>query len=274
MTKGLGIVTGRFGRVALLDMDTSLTTHAHAHCHVVFKVAGPDQHFTVDGAVLPLKADTAVLVNAWQEHQYAHRDDRERSVFLALYLDTDWLARADRLFSSCGRPAFFARPGIAISAESGRWRDRLIEMIETGHDDAGAVEDAILQLTWTIGRSAANPASPPARAPDYRVRRALRSMREHTAEPYDYDALAGLAGLSRSRFNTLFRDCTGVTPAVYGNAIRIEASVCALGDPATGIGQVSDNLGFSAASNFCRFFQQHTGLTPSDYRRAMAPLAG
>lgn len=274
MTQALGILAGRFGRVALLDMDTSLTVHAHGHCHLVFKVAGPDQLFTVEGAALPLRADTAVAVNSWQEHAYAHATGGERTVFLALYLETDWLADADRLFSLCGRPAFFSAPGVCVGAEAEFWRDRLIEMVEAGAEDAAAVEEAILQLSWAVGRRAARHAPPPARAPDFRIRRAMRAMHERIGEPYAYDALAAAAGLSRSRFNTLFKDSTGVTPAVYGNALRVEASVAALGTRGSSISAVADDLGFSAPSNFCRFFQQHTGLVPRDFRRAVATVAG
>jgi AraC-like DNA-binding protein len=98
-------------------------------------------------------------------------------------------------------------------------------------------------------------------------------MRARVTAPYDYDELAETAGLSRSRFNTLSKDVTGITPAVYGNALRVEASVAALAEPDISINQITDDLGFSAASNFCRFFQQHTGLTPGEYRHGIIRLA-
>lgn len=270
MTQARWILSGRFGRVALLDMDTSLTVHAHGHCHLVFKVAGPDQMFTVEGAALPLRAGTAVAVNSWQEHSYTHSTSGERTVFLALYLETDWLAGADRLFNLCGRPAFFGEPGVCVNAEVECWRDRLIEMAAAGGDDASAVEEAIVQLWWSVGRSARSREPRLARSPDFRIRRAMRAMRERIGQPYAYDRLAASAGLSRSRFNALFKESTGVTPAVYGNALRVEASVAALGMRSTSISNVADDLGFSAPSNFCRFFQQHTGLVPRDFRRAIA----
>lgn len=273
MTTGLGILTGRFGRVALLDMDTSLTVHAHGHCHAVFKVAGPDQSFVVDGARLPMTDETAILVNSWQEHCYPHKTGRERTVFLALYLETPWLSATDRIFKSCARPAFFGKPCIGIGPEVEFWRDRIIEMIRDGADDGAAIEQAIARLTWAISHRATSDDPRPARASDFRLRRAMHEMRSDVFSPYDYDALAAMAGLSRSRFNTLFKEATGITPAVYGNALRVEASVAALGRRDVSINHVADDLGFSAASNFCRFFQQHTGLTPNEYRRAMIPIA-
>ncbi len=67
MTKALSILQGRFGRVALLDMDTSLVDHAHPHYHLIFKASGPDQSFVVEGQTVPLRSDTLVAVNSWQQ---------------------------------------------------------------------------------------------------------------------------------------------------------------------------------------------------------------
>ena len=121
-------------------------------------------------------------------------------------------------------------------------------------------------------RSLPAEAQPPELSRDYRIRRAVRAMRETAHEPYDFDRLAELAGLSRPRFNQLFRQCTGVSPAVYGNVLRVEAAVTALAEPRITVAAVSDELGFSAQSNFTRFFQQHTGVLPSEFRRVVANL--
>jgi AraC-like DNA-binding protein len=97
-------------------------------------------------------------------------------------------------------------------------------------------------------------------------------MRERAAEAVDLDDLANISGLSRSHFNHLFRNCTGVSPRVYINALRVEAAVGRLRLRQDEIGNISDDLGFSAQSNFTRFFQQHTGTSPNQYRRVMADL--
>ena len=86
MTKALSILRGRFGRVALLDMDTSLVDHAHPHFHLIFKASGPDQNFVVEGQTVPLRSDMLVAVNSWQQHAYVHRQGAERTMFLSLYI--------------------------------------------------------------------------------------------------------------------------------------------------------------------------------------------
>jgi AraC-like DNA-binding protein len=277
VTKALSILSGAFGRVALLDMDTSLVDHAHHHCHVIMKASGPDQDFTVEGQAYPVRDDTAVAVNTWQEHEYLHKAGPERTLFLAMYIEPGWLAQADRSFATCGSPGFFAQPSLCLSPEVQSLRNTLVHQL--AFDPAGntaEIEDRILDLTLELVHRFSNWRAKPGegRGPqDFRIRRALRNMREQVGERLDLDRVAAASGLSRPHFNHLFRRCTGVSPAVYGNALRVEAAVEALRHAEQEIGAISDELGFSAQSNFTRFFQQHTGTSPNQFRRAMACLA-
>ena len=112
----------------------------------------------------------------------------------------------------------------------------------------------------------------PRASSDYRIGRALRHMREGATEAIDLDDVAKASGLSRPHFNHLFRSCTGVSPRVYVNALRVETAVGRLRHDDSEIGSISDDLGFSAQGNFTRFFRQHTGTSPNQYRRVMADL--
>jgi AraC family transcriptional regulator len=277
VTRACSIFRGRFGRVALLDMDTSLVGHAHPHCHLIFKIAGADQEFVVEGKAVPLRRDTVVAVNAWQHHAYFHCPSRERTLFLALYIEPDWLAEADRMFLDCARPSFFPRACVAIGAEIERLRTRLVDhMAEGTIDRPGELQQLILDLCLEVAYGFADwrsRHSPLFGAPrDFRIGRALRYMRERAAEPLDLDSVACVSGLSRPHFNHLFRTCTGLSPRLYLNALRIEAAVSRLHQQHDGVGAISDALGFSAQSNFTRFFRQHTGTSPHQYRRVLDDL--
>ena len=278
MTTALGILRGSFGRVALLDMDTSLVPHAHHHCHVIMKVSGPDQHFIVEDKALPVRDDTAVLVNTWEQHRYLHRLHDRRTVFLALYIEPAWLAGTDRSFVRCAHPAFFSRPGVAITDRIRKLRSDLVERIGSDeYDDPKEAEQIILDLTTAIAHQFSDwrsPARNPASAGnDFRIRRAIQYMHENHGTAFDLDEIASVAGLSRPHFNVLFRQCTGVSPGVYGNAIRVETAVRALSDQQeNSIVSLAGDLGFSAHSNFTRFFQQHTGIAPRQFRRALAQV--
>ncbi len=101
---------GRFGRVALLNMDRSLVIHTHSECHVLIKVSGKDTYFNVNGRRVPLSDRTAVLVNAWEPHFYDPQPGGEATVILALYIEPAWLATAQQSLALSGRPDFFPIP--------------------------------------------------------------------------------------------------------------------------------------------------------------------
>ncbi|MBK3400489.1 AraC family transcriptional regulator [Methylobacterium ajmalii] len=273
MTQALGILRGAFGRVALLDMDTSLVDHAHHHCHVILKASGPDQDFIVAGRALPVRDDTAILINSWEPHRYLHRGGLQRTAFLALYIEPAWLAGIDRAFRPCGAGRFFEVSCVPLDRTLWRAREDLVRRIGCHDTDAVTLEDRIRALIIALAHRYGDRQPPRvALLTDHRIRRALQLMGESGAVPRDLDTVARSAGLSRPHFNTLFRRCTGLSPAVYANAVRVEAAVAAILDPATTLAVVSDDLGFSAPANFTRFFQQHTGTIPSQFRRVVAEL--
>ena len=93
MSRAIKIFQGRFGRVALLEMDKPLVPHAHHHCHALIKISGPDTFFSVRGELQPLTMESVVLVNAWEPHAYAcHQPEVGNTVLLGLYIEPGWLA--------------------------------------------------------------------------------------------------------------------------------------------------------------------------------------
>ncbi len=88
------------------------------------------------------------------------------------------------------------------------------------------------------------------------------------------NALASQVGLSRSRFYDLFQLSTGRSPRAYLDLLCIASAISKLSSGRGRIADVSAELGFSAQSNFTRFFQQQVGIPPSAYRRAaVTPIA-
>jgi AraC family transcriptional regulator len=276
MTMALGIAQGSFGRVALLDMDSSLVAHAHHHSHILLKVDGPDRSFVVNGAPLPVRDDTAILVNAWEPHQYNHPAPTERTLFLALYIEPAWIAGIERSLAPEGRAGLFSRSCVPISGDLRRLCQRLTQCLAASANGPDEIEELIGDLALAImhryaERLGPRSSSPRPRLQDFRIRRALRHMHEQPGR-FDLDGLAQMAGLSRPRFNQLFRQCAGVSPGLYGNALRVERAVQGLGQHRRAAGALSEELGFSAQGNFSRFFQQHTGVSPSQFRRVALPV--
>ena len=103
---------------------------------------------------------------------------------------------------------------------------------------------------------------------DNRIRKALALLRAHPNKEVNMNALASQVGLSRSRFYDLFQLSTGRSPRSYLDMLCIASAISKLSSGRGRIADVSAELGFSAQSNFTRFFQQQVGIPPSEYRRA------
>jgi AraC-like DNA-binding protein len=63
------------------------------------------------------------------------------------------------------------------------------------------------------------------------------------------------------------------SPRTYLDMLCVETAIARLSSGHGKIAEVSAELGFSAQSNFTRFFLQQVGVPPSEYRRSTAVLA-
>jgi AraC family transcriptional regulator len=272
MSKAVRIFQGTFGRVALLDMTEPLVVHAHSQCHVLLKAGGADTFFRVQDVDHPLRDDTAVLVNTWEPHCYAHRPAAPRSLILALYIEPFWLAAIDGSFKSSIHPRFFPRPGADLGPAVRRLAERLTEeMLYDGELDERALEALMCAIIAHFsGFRDADVLGIARLSTDFRIRKAVAHMRAHPSDRVDIDALARLAGLSRPHFFELFRRCTRLTPGVFGNVLRMESAIRTLSERVTPLGEIADALGFSAPGHFTRFFRHHLGVSPSEYRRVVS----
>jgi len=278
MSKAIRLLHGDFGRVALLEMNAPLVTHAHHHCHILLKAAGPDTTFRVSESSAPLTDGNAVLVNAWEPHAYVHNDPAdELTIILALYLEPTWLGKFSSKINQALYPKFFERTCSALKPN----QKKLIETIvlELWWSDSLSLEQlesmlAELSLSFLEGsdgalRQRAHFYGQGKSFMDPRIRRAIGLLRENPDLVSDMGTLATAVQLSRSHFFELFRRCTGLSPVVYANALKMEQAFQTLAEKRLSMDEISSTLGFSAQSHFTRFFKQHQGVVPSHYRRQL-----
>jgi AraC-like DNA-binding protein len=273
MSTALRIAHGAFGRVALLDMDGSLVRHAHPHCHVLLKVEGADTQFIVGDKVYPLTDITAVLVNGWQPHSYVHYPERPRTVILALYIEPEWLTAFRPGWAASGAPGFFSHPSGEVSPHI---RDLSMNLAADmmARPDARAEHEALLSdlmiaviERFTPWRSF--PASIRAmnkRSGDWRIHKAVASMRSEPRRGAALESFARDAGLSRAHFFRLFEASVGVPPKVYLNVVRMERAVAAVLHQSASVSDISHQLGFAEPAHFTRFFRNHSGVSPREFR--------
>ena len=122
--------------------------------------------------------------------------------------------------------------------------------------------------TYLARRRASSPAWRGSRFEDTRIRRAIALLRARPNKELNMDQLASQVGLSRSRFYDLFQLCTGFSPRAYLDMLCVETAISRLASGRGKIAEVAAELGFSAQSNFTRFFLNQVGVPPSEYRRA------
>ena len=195
-------------------------------------------------------------------------------VLLALYLEPKWLASFSKKFLASGHSRFFSKNvsglGVVqkellekISMELW-WADQithdylesiLFELTLSLMDDLNSLTQGDLRNTLN---SSANI--------DPRIRKAIHLMRMSPQGFGDIATIAKSVDLSRSHFFELFRRCTGLSPIVFANVLKMEFAFEALADGDENLICIGDELGFSAQSHFTRFFKQHQGVTPSLYR--------
>lgn len=279
MTTALRIAQGEFGRVALLDMDTPLVSHAHSQCHMIFKASGADSAFYVGEERLPVTDRTAILVNAWEPHYYYSEPDFPRTVYLALYIEPTWLAALHNPLRLSAHPQFFPRPCVEISPHIRKLADDLIsELLSLIPMTQARLESVLFDLMMAISeqfsawRNKDEVIVPEGgHTQDARIHRAIAHIRENLGHPLDIDSLAASAHLSRAQFFVRFRRSTGMTPSVFINMIRAEAACRRLAqqDWRGSLGQLGEDLGFSDQGHFTRFVRGHIGVTPSEYRRVV-----
>jgi AraC-like DNA-binding protein len=276
MAETFSLHEGSFGRISLLSARTGLVSHAHSEAHIVWWLGGADAEARIGTQNFRCSEAQAAAVNPFEQHNLKLLGTGSPSIFLSVYINKEWL---EKEAATAGRPFVFTSPRIVISPEvrASLWKlldlvmfhPELQERIDTAAEEliSGAVQASL--LSHSPGLSAGSPLL------SRKLRLAIALMRERVDIRSTIDDIASEAGLSRARLFALFRDQLNTTPQVFWSAIRLEEAIRKLLNGDVPLINVADELGFSAASNFSRFFKEHTGVSPSDYRRAATvPRAG
>ena len=95
----------------------------------------------------------------------------------------------------------------------------------------------------------------------------IEKMRDDFARDIQIDEYAVLCGLSRSRFEHLFKEVTGLTPHRYLTKIRFDKARYLLSNTNLNVSEISYMTGFSDSLYFSRLFRKKFGTPPSEYRK-------
>ena len=247
MARPIRIFDGSFGRLQLLETEAGEAPQPAVAPQIVIKQESTGLDVRVDGG---------------------------HSHLLVFQASTDWLrGRFPAVFDGGGQP--FASASEPINPRIRQFADTLaVEVLNDQFLSHERLEFMLQELMLSIveGRLARRASgtrlwrgSPFA---DNRIRKALALLRAHPNKEVNMNELASRVGLSRSRFYDLFQLSTGRSPRAYLDMLCIASAISKLSSGSGKIADVSAELGFSAQSNFTRFFQQQVGIPPSEYRRA------
>lgn len=259
---------GQYGRVAILDLAGSLVEHAHSHSHLLFWLDGNLEPIKVGKQTVPLDMNHAVAINSWEPHAAASASEHQRGVFLLFYLDPIWLTK------HCMKLGVAPR----FTSASIRLTDELVMLVqhfgtillrEQQNLDMEPYIVDLLEATFNAMLNDANVSfmsESDTFYTDFRIRKSVTYMQDHLDVRSKFEDVARAAGISRPHFFALFRKHMQMTPNVFWNTLRMETAIEKLTHTDVSLNDLSYDLGFSEPGNFSRFFRNHSGVCPSQYR--------
>ncbi|MCE8536936.1 DJ-1/PfpI family protein [Ruegeria pomeroyi] len=168
------------------------------------------------------------------------------------------------------RDSIYVRDGnIWTSAGVTSGMDLALALIEDDLGHAAALQVARFSVMYMMrpgGQSQFSAHLVAQRAEDPAINATLDFVLANPDDPLTVTALAARAGLSERTFSRRFKHETGLTPAAYVEAARVQAARVALETTARGVELIAMETGFQNAERMRRAFQRHLGVSASEYR--------
>src|SRR5262245_33336685 len=98
------------------------------------------------------------------------------------------------------------------------------------------------------------------------VERVITTARERLCEPISLHDMSRVAYLSTFHFNRVFHQITGLPPAKFISAMRLDEAKRLLLNTDRSVTDISFEVGYNSLSTFTRRFTQRVGLGPREFR--------
>jgi AraC-like DNA-binding protein len=98
------------------------------------------------------------------------------------------------------------------------------------------------------------------------VERVITNARERLCEPISLHDMSRVAYLSEFHFNRVFHQITGLPPAKFVSAMRLDEAKRLLLNTHLSITDICFEVGYNSLSTFTRRFNQRVGLGPREFR--------
>lgn len=168
----------------------------------------------------------------------------------------------DPIFVRDGK--FYSSAGISAGM------DLALALIE---EDLGAeiaaqlAREFVLYMRRSGGQAQFSPALRAQDTPPGRIAGLQQWILAHLHETLDVETLAARVAMSPRHFARRFLDETGMTPAAFVAAARVDAARQALAAGHEHIDVVAERFGFGSAERLRRTFRRHLAVTPTQFRQ-------
>jgi len=99
-----------------------------------------------------------------------------------------------------------------------------------------------------------------------RVKRVIELMQGDPSRSFTLGKMARSVNLSPPYFCYLFKTITGIPPAKYLKALRMQQAAILLTTTFLSVKEIVGRVGLTDESHFVRDFKRFYGVTPSEYR--------
>jgi AraC family transcriptional activator of pobA len=251
--------------------EWEIRPHRHASLFQILVIARGVVQARLDSAQHRLQGPCAIGVPAMVVHGFRFEPDvdgmvitlAERQLPALVGAGTAWRGALDALRVTAPAPPALLRAAQALRADyrhMGAWR-------------AAALDTGLRRLLLELARAGAAPAAaadaPAARARQH-VQRFQALVEARLRQQPGLAELATQIGITPTQLNRVCHRVLGHSAlGVLHGRLLLEAQR-ELGYTAMSVKQVAIGLGFADAGYFTRWFQRHTGLTPTAWRSASA----
>ena len=225
--------------------------------YYLFYVEHGSMELVLDDGIRLVRAGDAVLFPPHYSYHYAYKGGETLS-YLWVHFTGSYV---QRLLSDCGlAPQPFVGATTSTPALPVGFRS-MFEIFERGgalqcQELACALEQLVLCLAKNTVWEARG----------RRLDRALNYIHTAYATDLRVPQLAEMESLSNSRFITLFRQQTGVSPNEYIIKLRISIACDQLRNTRQSIKEIACSVGYPDPYFFSKLFKKKTGVSPQHYR--------
>ncbi|HSK70387.1 MAG TPA: AraC family transcriptional regulator [Pyrinomonadaceae bacterium] len=99
------------------------------------------------------------------------------------------------------------------------------------------------------------------------IERVIKSVSLNLGEPLTMEEMAKMAYMSPFHFNRVFHQVTGLPPAQFLYAMRLEKAKCLLLTTKMSVTNICFEVGYNSVGTFTSRFTELVGLSPREYRR-------